>query len=60
MKTDLRILNGHLTTYQISEAIDLSIETAKELLDKKISVNDLDEVTKSKLLALEEALYEDK
>ncbi|CAD2072425.1 hypothetical protein [Phocicoccus pinnipedialis] len=59
MKTDLKILNGHLTTYQISQAIDLPIETTKDLLDKKISITDLDGTTQKKLLALEEALYED-
>ncbi|HLR39591.1 MAG TPA: hypothetical protein VK068_04245 [Jeotgalicoccus sp.] len=59
MKTDLKILDGHLTTYQISQAIDLPIETTKDLLDKKIAITDLDETTQNKLFALEEALYKD-
>ena len=58
METDLNILKGNLTAYQISEAIGISIEEAADLLDQRITVESLDEESQEKLKQLEAVLFD--
>ncbi|MBB5175545.1 hypothetical protein [Nosocomiicoccus ampullae] len=57
MKKELRILSGVLTVYQISKALDLPFDVSKDLLEKKLHIQDLDEDFQIKLESLERALY---
>ncbi|CAM4210278.1 hypothetical protein [Jeotgalicoccus halotolerans] len=58
METDLNILKGNLTAYQISEAIGISIEEAADLLEQRITVASLDEESQEKLKQLEAVLFD--
>lgn len=58
METDLNILKGNLTAYQISEAIGISIEEAADLLEQRITVESLDEESQEKLKQLEAVLFD--
>ncbi|CAD2072671.1 hypothetical protein JEOAER750_00368 [Jeotgalicoccus aerolatus] len=58
METDLNILKGNLTAYQISEAIGISIEEAADLLEQRITVESLDEENQEKLKQLEAVLFD--
>ena len=58
METDLKILKGNLTAYQISEAIDISFEEAADLLEQRITVVSLDEENQKKLKDLEAVLFD--
>lgn len=58
METDLKILKGNLTAYQISEAIDISFEEAADLLEQRITVESLDEENQEKLKELEAVLFD--
>ncbi|CAM3300619.1 hypothetical protein NOAM109506_00500 [Nosocomiicoccus ampullae] len=57
LKKELRILSGVLTVYQISKALDLPFDVSKDLLEKKLHIQDLDEDFQIKLESLERALY---
>lgn len=58
METDLNILKGNLTAYQISEAIGISFEEATNLLEQRITVESLDEKSQEKLKELEAVLFD--
>lgn len=58
METNLNILKGNLTAYQISEAIGISIEEAADLLEQRITVESLDEENQEKLKQLEAVLFD--
>ena len=58
METDLNILKGNLTAYQISEAIGISIEEAADLLEQRITVESLDGESQEKLKQLEAVLFD--
>ena len=58
METELNILKGNLTAYQISEAIGISIEEAADLLEQRITVESLDEESQEKLKQLEAVLFD--
>ena len=58
METDLNILKGNLTAYQISEAIGISIEEAADLLEQRITVESLDEENQEKFKQLEAVLFD--
>lgn len=58
METDLNILKGNLTAYQISEAIDISFDEATDLLEQRITVESLDEESQAKLKQLEAVLFD--
>ena len=58
METDLNILKGNLTAYQISKAIGISIEEAADLLEQRIKVESLDEENQEKLKQLEAVLFD--
>ena len=49
METDLNILKGNLTAYQISEAIGIPIEQAHDLLEQRITIDSLDPVSQKNL-----------
>lgn len=57
LKKELRILSGVLTVYQISKALDLPFDVSKNLLEKKLHIQDLGEDFQIKLESLERALY---
>lgn len=57
LKKELRILSGVLTVYQISKALDLPFDVSKDLLEKKLHIQDLGEDFQIKLESLERALY---
>ncbi|WP_156897191.1 MULTISPECIES: hypothetical protein [Jeotgalicoccus] len=58
METDLNILKGNLTAYQISEAIGISFEEATDLLEQRITVESLDEKSQEMLKELEAVLFD--
>lgn len=58
METELNILKGNLTAYQISEAIGISFEEATDLLEQRITVESLDEKSQEKLKELEAVLFD--
>lgn len=58
METDLKILKGNLTAYQISEAIGISFKEATDLLEQRITVESLDEKSQEKLKELEAVLFD--
>lgn len=58
METESRIIEGRLTAYQISEALGISIDTANDLLDEKLKVDELDQEVREKLQTLEQALFD--
>lgn len=58
METELNILKGNLTAYQISEAIGLSIKEATDLLEQRITIESLDEESQEKLKQLEAVLFD--
>lgn len=58
METDLNILKGNLTAYQISEAIGISFKEATDLLEQRITVESLDEKSQEKLKELEAVLFD--
>lgn len=58
METDLNILKGNLTAYQISEAIGISFEEATDLLEQRITLESLDEKSQEKLKELEAVLFD--
>jgi hypothetical protein len=58
METDLNILKGNLTAYQISEAIGISFDEATDLLEQRITVESLDEESQAKLKQLEAVLFD--
>lgn len=57
METKLKILEGRLTAYQLSEALGIPIEMAQNLLTNEIAVEQLDEAVKAKITVLESALF---
>lgn len=59
MRTKSRIIEGRLTAYQISEALDISIDTANDLLDEKMKIEDLEAEVIEKIKGLEQALFEE-
>lgn len=58
METELNILKGNLTAYQISEAIGITIEEATSLLEQRITVESLDKESQEKLKQLEAVLFD--
>lgn len=58
METDLNILKGNLTAYQISEAIGISFEEATDLLEQRITLDSLDKESQEKLKELEAVLFD--
>ncbi|AKG72934.1 hypothetical protein [Salinicoccus halodurans] len=58
MEMESRIIEGRLTAYQISEALGISIDTANDLLDEKLKVDELDQEVREKLETLEQALFD--
>ncbi|WP_411843222.1 hypothetical protein [Salinicoccus sp. HZC-1] len=58
MRTKFRIIEGRLTAYQISEALGISIDTANDLLDEKLKIEDLEPEVIEKVETLEQALFE--
>ena len=58
METDLNILKGNLTAYQISEAIGIPIEQAHDLLEQRITIDSLDPVSQKNLKELEKVLFD--
>ena len=57
METKLKILEGRLTAYQLSEALGIPIEMAQNLLTHEMAVEQLDETVKEKITVLESALF---
>ncbi|MFA7745426.1 hypothetical protein [Salinicoccus roseus] len=57
METKLKVLEGRLTAYQLSEALGIPIEMAQNLLTNEIAVEQLDEAVKAKITVLENALF---
>ncbi|WP_434121383.1 hypothetical protein [Salinicoccus roseus] len=57
METKLKILEGRLTAYQLSEALGIPIEMAQDLLTQEVAVEQLDEAVKAKITVLESALF---
>ncbi|MBY8909457.1 hypothetical protein K6L05_06570 [Salinicoccus roseus] len=53
----MKILEGRLTAYQLSEALGIPIEMAQNLLTHEIAVEQLDEAVKAKITVLERALF---
>ncbi|WP_342388280.1 hypothetical protein [Salinicoccus bachuensis] len=57
METRLKILEGRLTAYQLSEALGIPMEMAQSLLNEEVAVEQLDEAVKAKITGLESALF---
>ncbi|WP_017547605.1 hypothetical protein [Salinicoccus carnicancri] len=57
METESRITEGRLTAYQISEALGICIETASDLLEEKLKIDDLDQEVRDRAKMLEQALF---
>ncbi|MCC4723678.1 hypothetical protein [Salinicoccus sp. RF5] len=57
METKLKILEGRLTAYQLSEALGIPMEMAQNLLNEEMTVEQLDETVKAKINGLETALF---
>ncbi len=57
METKLKILEGRLTAYQLSEALGIPMETAQGLLNEELAIEQLDEAIKAKITVLESALF---
>ncbi|AKG75215.1 hypothetical protein [Salinicoccus halodurans] len=58
MDTDLnlKMLTEKLTAYQISRAVDISIDKAQSIIDKEINYDELDSETIVKLKTLSDKL----
>lgn len=57
MKRLEKLFSGKLTAYQIATATDINIDTINELLNRKISMDVLDEASFRKLEELEHSLF---
>lgn len=53
---DISLLVDKLTPYQISQALDISLEDATALIDGRLSIEELDEDTSRLLLDLNDKL----
>lgn len=53
---DISLLIDKLTPYQISQALDISIDDATALIDGVLTIDDLDENTSRLLIDLNEKL----
>lgn len=57
MDYKFNILKGSLTTYQLSEALDITIEQVDAVLNGEIDVSDLSPEVIDKINHLEDALF---
>ncbi|WP_411843223.1 hypothetical protein [Salinicoccus sp. HZC-1] len=53
---NLKMLSEKLTAYQISRAVDISLEKAQSIIDKKINYDEFDSETIEKLKNLNDKL----
>ncbi|WP_020006896.1 hypothetical protein [Salinicoccus albus] len=53
---DLKMLSEKLTAYQISRAVDISIEQAQSIIDNEMDHDELDKDTVEKLKTLNDKL----
>lgn len=53
---NFKMLTEKLTAYQISRAVDISLEKAQSIIDKKINYDELDAETVEKLKNLNDKL----
>ena len=53
---DLKMLSEKLTPYQISRAVDISIEQAQSIIDDEMNYDELDRDTVEKLKTLNDKL----
>lgn len=53
---NLKMLTEKLTAYQISRAVDISIDKAQSIIDKEINYDELDSETIVKLKTLSDKL----
>lgn len=53
---DLKMLSEKLTAYQISRAVDISIEQAQSIIDDEMDYDELDRDTVEKLKTLNDKL----
>lgn len=58
METESRITKGRLTAYQISEALGICIDTANDLLEEKLKIDDLEQEIRDRARMLERALFD--
>ncbi|HIW13607.1 MAG TPA: hypothetical protein H9891_10700 [Candidatus Salinicoccus stercoripullorum] len=53
---NLEVLTEKLTAYQISRAVDISIDDAQSIIDKEIDYEEMDKETVEKLKTLNDKL----
>jgi len=58
METESRITGGRLTAYQISEALGICIDTANDLLEDKLKIDELEPEVRERAKILERALFD--
>lgn len=57
MNHKFNIFNGSLTNYQLSQALEISIEQVEAVLNEEISVSDLNADVVNRIHHLEDALF---